>query len=117
KRAFVVNALDGAVDVLDLSDPTNPVRVGGINAENVAAGAEVNSIAVHNGLIALAIQMADKTQPGYVCLYKADTLKELGRVSVGALPDNLVFTPDGQTVLVANEGEPSDDYSVDPEGS
>jgi hypothetical protein len=27
------------------------------------------------------------------------------------------FTPDGNTVLVANEGEPSDDYSNDPEGS
>ncbi|WP_017523306.1 choice-of-anchor I family protein [Pusillimonas noertemannii] len=117
KRAFIVNALDGAVDVLDMSDPAKPVRIGGLDASNVAAGAEVNSIAVHDGLIALAIQMADKTQPGYVGFYQADTLAEINRVNVGALPDNLVFTPDGKTVLVANEGEPSDDYSVDPEGS
>ncbi len=29
----------------------------------------------------------------------------------------LTFTPDGDKVLVANEGEPNDDYSTDPEGS
>lgn len=117
KRAFVVNALDGAVDVLDMSDPAKPLRVGGIDASNVAAGAEVNSIAVQDGLIALAIQAADKTETGFVGFYKADTLAEITRVNVGALPDNLVFTPDGKAVLVANEGEPSDDYQIDPEGS
>src|SRR5690606_39491632 len=29
----------------------------------------------------------------------------------------LNFTPDGKSLLVANEGEPFDDYQVDPEGS
>ena len=29
----------------------------------------------------------------------------------------LTFTPDGRSVLVANEGEPSADYETDPEGS
>ena len=29
----------------------------------------------------------------------------------------VTFTPDGKTLLVANEGEPNDAYTVDPEGS
>lgn len=117
KRAFVVNALEGTVDVLNMEDPANPVHVGKIDALNIAPGAEVNSVAVRDGVVALAIQAASKTDPGFVGFYNAETLDKITQVDVGALPDNLVFTPDGKTVLVANEGEPSDDYQTDPEGS
>ena len=36
--------------------------------------------------------------------------------NVGNLPDNVVFAMDN-TLVTANEGEPSDDYNTDPEGS
>lgn len=117
KRLFVVNARSGAVDVLNLADPSKPVKVAVLNAGSVLAGAEINSVAVRNGLVAVAIQAPKKTDPGRVALYKASDLALLGSVAVGAQPDNVVFTPDGKNVLSANEGEPSDDYQIDPEGS
>ncbi len=117
KRVFVVNALSGRVDVLDLSDPANPVKVGEIGAGAVLADATVNSVAVQNGVVALAIEAPVKTDPGRVALFRAKDLALLGSVTVGALPDMLAFTPDGKRLVVANEGEPSDDYQTDPEGS
>lgn len=118
KRLFVVNGANGTVDVLDLGTPSQPIKVGTIFV--AALGAGVNSVAVHDGLVALAIEAAPKTSPGTVAFYEASTLQLLHTVRVGALPDMLVFTPDGRHLLVANEGEPNS-YgladSVDPEGS
>lgn len=117
KRLFVVNAQSGSVDVLDLADPAAPQKIDQIDASAVLAGAEINSVAVSNGLVAVAIQAPVKTDPGRVALYRASDLQLLGSATVGAQPDMVSFTPDGRTVLLANEGEPSDDYQVDPEGS
>jgi hypothetical protein len=117
KRLFVVNAQAGALDVLDLSNPASPTFITQLDATAVLAGAEINSVAVHNGIVAVAIQAPVKTNPGRVALYRASDLTLLGSATVGALPDMITFTPDGRTVLTANEGEPSDDYQIDPEGS
>ena len=57
------------------------------------------------------------TDPGTIVFYRATTLERVSSVVVGALPDMVTFTPDGRTLLVANEGEPNDAYTVDPEGS
>ncbi|NCT99151.1 MAG: alkaline phosphatase [Comamonadaceae bacterium] len=119
RRLFVVNAQAGKVDVLDLRVPAQPVKIGEIDAATSLAlpGANINSVAVHDGLVAVAVQAATKTDPGRVALYRASDLVLLGSASVGAQPDMISFTPDGKTVLLANEGEPSDDYQIDPEGS
>jgi hypothetical protein len=117
KRAFVVNARAGAVDVLDLRDPTKPALLGRIDATAILANSVINSVAVRAGLVAVAIEAPVKTDPGRMALYRASDLKLLSHVAVGAQPDMVMFTPDGKYVLSANEGEPSDDYQIDPEGS
>ena len=117
KRLFVVNAQAGKVDVLNLSDPSKPTLIAQLDASDVLVGAEINSVAVHNGIVAVAIQAPTKTDAGRMALYRASDLTLLGSATVGAQPDMITFTPDGKTVLTANEGEPSDDYQIDPDGS
>ncbi|MES9994315.1 MAG: choice-of-anchor I family protein [Candidatus Thiodiazotropha sp.] len=115
QRLFAINASANTVDVLDINDPTNPVLMGTIDATDLGGGA--NSVAVHEGVVAVAIEAEDKQAPGVVAFYDAVDLGLINSVTVGALPDMVTFTPNGKYLLVANEGEPNDDYSVDPEGS
>ncbi|WP_138518021.1 choice-of-anchor I family protein [Limnobacter alexandrii] len=117
QRLFVVNAQAGAIDVLDLSDPENPVLEQTLTTNALRAGSVVNSVAVANGILAVAVEDATKTNPGLAAFYSTETLALLGSVAVGAQPDMIVFTPDGTKALTANEGEPSDNYQIDPDGS
>ncbi|NEQ41643.1 MAG: calcium-binding protein [Okeania sp. SIO3I5] len=114
QRVFVVNADSAAVDVLDISDPTNPTFITEIDVSSFGAGA--NSVAVNDGVVAVAVEANDTQDPGTVAFFNTDG-ETLAQVTVGALPDMLTFTSDGTRVLVANEGEPNDDYTNDPEGS
>jgi hypothetical protein len=114
RRAFVINAASGEIDVLDMNDPVNPALLFTIDVSDL--GADANSVAVKDGTVAVAVEAAVRTENGFVAFYNTDGTR-LSFVQVGALPDALTFSPDGRYVLVANEGEPSGDYTIDPEGS
>jgi hypothetical protein len=121
KRLFVVNGALGTVDVLDLKDPASPKLISSIAASSLGASlGAVNSVAVHQGIVALAVEASPKQANGIVAWVRASDLAVLGTDTVGALPDMVTFSPDGKHLLVANEGEPSSygqPDSVDPEGS
>jgi 2',3'-cyclic-nucleotide 2'-phosphodiesterase/3'-nucleotidase/5'-nucleotidase len=84
----------------------------------IPTGFRPTSVAVHPhlNLVAVAIQGQRVTDPGTVCFYSIEGCP-LGAVTVGSLPDMIVWTNNGRQLLTANEGEPSGDYTIDPEGS
>lgn len=99
---------------LTTSDISLPADLNGVTLGSVT------SIAISGDLMAVAVPASVKTDNGYVLFYEgldSSAPVFLDSVEVGALPDMVTFTPDGGKVLVANEGEPSDDYTIDPVGS
>ena len=89
---------------------TSPTGSFGTRIDRNAIGF-VNSVAIHNGLAALAIEATgDRRNPGKVVFYdtKTRTLSRgTNQIVVGSLPDMLTFTHDGRKLLVANEGTPN----------
>ena len=114
QRVFVVNAQAATIDVLSIVNPTAPVLLSTLDV--TAYGAVANSVVFHAGVLAVAVENTVKTSPGQVVFFNS-SLQFVASVTVGALPDMVTFTPNGRFVLVANEGEPNADYTVDPEGS
>ncbi|WP_422362073.1 choice-of-anchor I family protein [Reichenbachiella sp.] len=114
QRLFVTNGYTGAIDILDISSPEAIVLHASISL--TAYGKSANSVAVHNGIVAAAVENVDKQANGKVVFFNTNG-QFLNEVEAGALPDNIVFSPNGRYVLTANEGEPNDDFTIDPEGS
>ena len=114
QQLYVVNSTHGGLDIVDLSDPAAPVLITTVDISSF--GASANSVAVKNGIVAVAVAGEAIDANGTVVLLDASG-DVLGSAEIGVLPDMLTFTPDGTKVLVANEGQPSDDYLTDPEGS
>lgn len=128
QRAFSVNGAEKALDILDLSSLESGqamqevTLVNRIKLEHISgdweAASDITSVAIHpmDDYIAVAVVADPKTDAGKVTFLGLDG-EYLGQVEVGALPDMVTFTPDGRKLLVANEGEPNDDLSIDPPGS
>lgn len=93
------------VDVLDALTGTR------LQFIDTTAFGSINSVAIHNGIAAFAIESSVRTDPGVVKLYDTATRALLSSginsITVGALPDMLTFTSDGSKLLVANEGTPT----------
>jgi hypothetical protein len=116
QRLFVANGSEKTVDVLDIADAATPKIVQQVDLS--AYGAGITSVASKNGLAAVTVHPEDpQANPGAVIFLDAVTLEVVAEVTAGYLPDSVAFAPDASVVMVANEGEPSDDYTVDPEGS
>jgi choice-of-anchor I-like protein len=114
QRLFVTNSATNSIDVLDMRDPRSMVLL--FTIPLMSHGDSPSSVAFKNGLGAVAVVADPKTDPGKVVFFTSDGTV-LASVIVGSLPDSLTFTPNGKKVIVANEGEPNDEYTIDPDGS
>lgn len=114
RRVFFTNASKNSIDVLDISKIEKPTMVKRIDISGFRG--EINSVACNNGIVAAAITNEDKTQTGIIALFNTAG-DYVVSYPAGALPDMVTFSPDGKFILCANEGEPDDDYVIDPEGS
>ena len=114
KKLFTVNVASNEISIHDISDLTAPKKEISINLN--AYGAP-NSVAVFDEKVAIAVENNVKQNPGKVLVFSTVDNSLLNEYTVGALPDMVAFSPDGKTIVCANEGEPSDDYTNDPEGS
>ncbi|MCW5737031.1 MAG: choice-of-anchor I family protein [Enhydrobacter sp.] len=116
KRLFVTS--NAGLQIVDLSNPAAPSLISTIPIATLSAsGGDISSVAVKNGVVAVAIPDQTKSNAGKVVLLDAATGNILKSLTVGALPDMVTFTPDGLKVLVANEAEVVSDGNFGGNGS
>ena len=114
QKLFTISSL---TDVFDIINFTNPLAPSVINTVNMTPYGGITSIAVKNGLVAVASPNGTNAQQNGSVVFFDINGNFLKQVTVGVLPDMITFTPDGTKIMTANEGEPNDAYTVDPEGS
>jgi DNA-binding beta-propeller fold protein YncE len=111
-RRLFLTGPNNRLDIADISNPASPIRLPSLDLSSYGAG--VNSVAIKNGIVAVAMEASTITNNGSVVFFDTNGVFQ-SQVTVGALPDMLTFTPDGNRVLVANEGEAAN--GVNPDGS
>ena len=124
ERLFVMNNVTDRIEIVDLSDPAAPTKTAEIDVAALVSGYDasedgsgMNSIAIANGVLAVAIEAPVKSDPGTVALFSTADGSLIKTLNVGSLPDMLTFTPDGTKLVVANEGENPDEGEVESAGS
>jgi len=112
KKLYSANAEKNAIDYWNYSNIYKPAYLGTINPSNFIN--EVSSVDANFGAVAVA-GYSDKYSPGRVLIYNENGQLQT-QVIVGPKPVMLSFDRINSKLLVACEGEPTDDYSNDPRG-
>ena len=119
-KLFILSSGGGStLQVMDATVPSLPVLMARVSYGNYVS----TSVAAYRNLVAVALVPSDyDTNPskGVVRFFRmgADgNLTVLKDVEVGYLPDGIAFSENGRQLVIANEGQPNSNYTIDPNGS
>ena len=104
-NVFVTN---GEEDRIDVFSTVTGSKIGDIDLTAIEGFAGVNSVAVHGGNIAVAIEVdavEGVASGGKVAVFGLNGLALLGVAEVGTLPDMVTFSADGTQIYAAIEAE------------
>lgn len=116
-RLFTTDAVGNQIKVLNIAFPGAPAPA--FNIPLAAYGATPNSVATSTrcgGRIVVAMEASPKTSPGKLVLFDTSG-NYLDQVTTGAQPDSVSTAIGGLKFLSANEGEPSSDGTINPDGT
>ena len=104
---------DGSTELVKKVDIADLGTVNGFSAGDITS-VDVNT---DRGLVAIAVQNADYTENGVIVTLDYEG-NFVAKYEAGVQPDMVTFSPNGNYILSANEGEPREGYeAADPMGS
>lgn len=113
----------GGGSTLQVTDATTASAPVLLERVSYGDGYVSTSVASYGNLLAVALSPADYDTSGgkgLVRFYRVGidgTLTQIADVAVGYLPDGIAFNKTGTKLVIANEGQPAADYTLDRPGS
>ena len=112
KRVFATNGVKNTIDIFDISDVSNPKKVGSVALSPY--GNDVTSVAAGKDVVVAVVNVADKfsatgvptTTNGKIVVFDTNGTVLSSPDVLGVLPDSVSFAPNGTTALVAIEAQP-----------
>ncbi len=114
QRLYIANSIGAKLDILNFANPAAPVLISSIP---VSTYGNINSVAVLDSVVAMAIENASNPQDSGKIVFLNYNGVFIKEVKVGAMPDMITFNHAGTKVYTACEGEPNTAYTNDPDGS
>ncbi len=135
-KMYIVNGQLQSIDIVDISTLSangktellleKRIDIATIGNQNNFSCGDITSIDINTKrqIIAITVQHENYLENGYIVVADYDG-NYIEHFEAGNQPDMIVFTPDGNYVLSANEGEPREGYTknevldptLDPKGS
>ena len=123
-KMFTTNGADNKIDINTITYNQETMKTTTVTSDSIdlsTYGDGVNSVAVSNNLVAVAMKKVDledtsKQLKGAVVVFDTKGT-HIKTIEAGYLPDMVTFNEEGTKIIVANEGEPNSDYTYDPIGS